>query len=369
MVFCSLVAYDPDDPRRDWAERCLEKLLKQMDSDDAFLKVEALGRRWEDCLPYKVKTVQAALEITEDFACLVDTDILFRSGWVKALKEFMQPYDPKEPIVAAFPEWTADGSYDFNDETTICQHIEWGGLPIQQPRFYLNAGIVVISVGAKDFVKDWLEWTLKANGLHEQSALCYLLHQRDDVKVVFLPEILHYIPPFLPEFEAVIPENVLAVHAIGSVRNWLWEQLAEGRFEVIGPRVATGDKWRSKKQYDKAMEAYQEAIAVGENLSRAYLGIGACYMALGQIEEAIAAFQQALSFRPNYPEALRQLGDCYELREEYMMAFDCYCQALKLDPKSLGNKVKIGNLLRKLLREAPKSRRGRDVKVLGSWVV
>ncbi len=89
MVFCSLVAYDPDDPRRDWAERCLEKLLKQMDSDDAFLKVEALGRRWEDCLPYKVKTVQAALEITEDFACLVDTDILFRSGWVKALKEFM----------------------------------------------------------------------------------------------------------------------------------------------------------------------------------------------------------------------------------------------------------------------------------------
>ncbi|MFN4179817.1 MAG: hypothetical protein ACK4I8_05855, partial [Armatimonadota bacterium] len=58
--------------------------------------------------------------------CLVDTDILFRDGWVKALKEFLKPYDPKEPVVAAFPEWTADGSYDFNDETTIYQHIEWG---------------------------------------------------------------------------------------------------------------------------------------------------------------------------------------------------------------------------------------------------
>lgn len=369
MVFCSLMAYDPDDPRRDWSNKCLERLLRQMDNRDVFLKVEALERKWEDCLLCKVKAIQSALEMTDDFVCLVDTDILFRDGWIKTLKEFMKPYDPNEPVIAAFPEWTADGSYDFNDETTIHCLITWGGLPILQPRFYLNAGVVVVSVGAKEFVKDWLNWTLKANGLHEQNALCYLLHQRSDVRVVFLPEALHHIPPFLPDFEAVVPESVLAVHAIGSARNWLWERLAEGRFEIVGQKVAVGDKLRSKRQYKEALKAYYEAVAAGENLPRAYLGIGACYMALGQIDDAIAAYQQALSLRPNYSEAFRQLGECYELQGNYTTAFEFYQKALRLEPDNIGGKVKIGSLLKKLLRATGTSQKSKGVKVFRSWFV
>jgi len=368
MVFCSLLAYDLHDPRRNWSNRCLENLQCQLNNYDIFLKFELLERRWEECLIYKVKAIQTALEIKEDFVCLVDTDILFRNGWVKALKEFLQPYDPKEPIVAALPEWTADETYDFNDETVIYRLIDWGGLPILQPRFYLNAGIVVLSIGAKSFVKDWLEWTLKANGLHEQSAICYILHQREDINVIFLPDSLHYIPPFLPDFEVVIPAKALAIHAIGSVRNWMWERLVEGEFEVVGSKIVEADKWRAKRRYERAISTYQEAIAVGENLARAYLGIGACYLALRQFERAITAYHQALSLRPNYPEALRQLGECFELQGNYTAAFDCYRQVMRLEPKNW-NKAKIGSLLRRLIRETPDMQRGRGAKVLDSWFV
>lgn len=352
MIFCSLVAYNPDDPRREWSERCLATLLKQLETDDGLLKAETPRRSWEDCLACKVRLACSALEFADDFVCLVDTDILFRDGWVKALKGFLSFCSPKEPIVAALPEWTADGTYDFNEEWVIQQQIEWGGLPIKQPRFYLNAGIVVISVGAKEFVRDWMAWTLKASALHEQTALCYLLHQRgEQVKVIFLPETLHYIHPFLPDFEAVIPYHVLAVHAIGSLRAWLWRQLVEGRFEIVGQKVAIADRWRAKKRYGEALVAYREAIEGGEDLSRAYLGIGACHLAIGQIDEAIAAYRQALRLRPDYPEALRQLGECYERQGNYIQAFDCYRRAWRAEPSNEGNKVKIGALLRRLLRE------------------
>ncbi|MFA0751944.1 MAG: hypothetical protein SLRJCFUN_002347 [Candidatus Fervidibacter sp.] len=197
MIFCSFVAYNPDDHRREWAERCLATLSKQLETDDVLFRAETSGRSWEDCLACKVRLACSALEFADDFVCLVDTDILFRDGWVKALKEFLSPYPPGKPIIAALPEWTADGTYDFNEEWVIRQQIEWGGLPINQPRFYLNAGIIVVSVGAKEFVRDWMAWTLKASALHEQTALCYLLHQRgEQVKVIFLPETLALYPPF-----------------------------------------------------------------------------------------------------------------------------------------------------------------------------
>ncbi len=214
----------------------------------------------------------------------------------------------------------------------------------------------MVSVGARELVKEWLGWTLKANALHEQTALCYLLHQQNEqVKVIFLPETLHYIHPFLPDFQAIVPCDVLAVHAIGSIRTWLWKQLAEGQFKVVGPKVAEGDKRRAKKRYDEALVAYQEAIEMGEDLPHAYLGVGACYLAMGRIDEAIAAYRQALSLRPDYPEALRQLGECYERQGNYTQAFDFYRRAWRAEPGNEGNKVKIGALLRRLLRETKRS--------------
>ncbi len=350
MVFCSVLAYDLKDPRRELANRCLGSLFQQMTNDDAFLKIEAIGHDWEDCLISKVKIVQAALKIASDFACLVDTDIFFMKGWISALKEFLKSFSSIEPIVAALPEWTDDGTYNFNDKSVITQLIDWGGLPVQQPRFYLNAGIVIVSVGAKGFVKEWMEWTLRAKGLHEQSALCYLLHHKSEVKVVFLPERLHYIPPLLPDLEVTIPSWALAVHALSSVRSWLWERLANGEFEIVSPEVAEGDRLRAKRRFEEALSYYHKALVSGQSLPQAYKGIGATYFSMGQIEEAITACQQALSLKPDYPEALYLLGDCYKEQENYEMAFECYRRALRLNPRDIRGKAKIATLLRHLLR-------------------
>ncbi|MFA0751943.1 MAG: hypothetical protein SLRJCFUN_002346 [Candidatus Fervidibacter sp.] len=143
----------------------------------------------------------------------------------------------------------------------------------------------------------------------------------------------------------------MAVHALGSLRTWLWKQLAEGQLEIVGLKVAIADKWRSKKRCEEALVAYQEAIECGEDLPRAYLGIGACHLAMGKIEEAMTAYRRALHLRPDYPEALRQFGECYERKGNYTHAFDCYRRARKIEPSNEGNKVKIGALLRRLLKE------------------
>ena len=72
MIFCSFVAYNHDDHRREWSERCLATLSKQLETDDVLLKAETLGRSWEDCLACKVRLACSALEFADDFVCLAE---------------------------------------------------------------------------------------------------------------------------------------------------------------------------------------------------------------------------------------------------------------------------------------------------------
>ena len=50
--------------------------------------------------------------------------------------------------------------------------------------------------------------------------------------------------------------------------------------------LSKGDKYAGNEEYDKALEAYQEALEINEKSVRAYRGAAGCYRMKGQIEEA-----------------------------------------------------------------------------------
>ncbi|NJN87979.1 MAG: DUF563 domain-containing protein [Leptolyngbyaceae cyanobacterium SL_7_1] len=76
-----------------------------------------------------------------------------------------------------------------------------------------------------------------------------------------------------------------------------------------------GDRWVELAEQlgqiqplNRAIEAYQQALALDPNSYRAWLGLGHCCSKLDRWQDSIAAYQQALAVNPNAVEAHYYLG-------------------------------------------------------------
>ena len=91
------------------------------------------------------------------------------------------------------------------------------------------------------------------------------------------------------------------------------------------------DSLRQAGNYQRALAAYDQAIASKSNVPEAHWG--RCYSLnkLGRSTEAIAACDAALTLNPNYPEALWSKGSILE-QQQPLEALKLYEQALSLKP-------------------------------------
>jgi len=85
-------------------------------------------------------------------------------------------------------------------------------------------------------------------------------------------------------------------------------------------------------QYEEAMAAYQQAIALDPNYALPHNGLGLAYHAQGQYEEAMAAYQQAIALDLNDAYTHHGLGNVYVNQGQYEQAIAAYHQAIALDP-------------------------------------
>ncbi|UBF29163.1 tetratricopeptide repeat protein [Kovacikia minuta CCNUW1] len=92
------------------------------------------------------------------------------------------------------------------------------------------------------------------------------------------------------------------------------------------------DQLRQAKRYQKAVVAYDQAIASQSNDASAYWG--RCYSlnALKQPDAALAACDKAISLQPNYPEALWSKGFALDQQKRHQEALALYDKAIALKP-------------------------------------
>ncbi len=76
------------------------------------------------------------------------------------------------------------------------------------------------------------------------------------------------------------------------------------------------------KEYDRAINYFQQVISIKQDWPETYNNLGACFWEQGKIEQAIAAYKQALAVKPDYLDAydnlalaLEKQGKRLELRE------------------------------------------------------
>lgn len=106
------------------------------------------------------------------------------------------------------------------------------------------------------------------------------------------------------------------------------------------------------KQYDKALEIYDQAIALKSDFAEAYAGRCETLNQLNRPEDAMVSCSDALAYKPDYPEALWSQGNARLLQNRPYDALKLYESVTEKKPGFALGWVKRGVALQKLGRSA-----------------
>lgn len=93
-----------------------------------------------------------------------------------------------------------------------------------------------------------------------------------------------------------------------------------------------GKLYFQQKNYDAAIEAYNQALAIKSEYLPALIGLGNVQKSSRQYTQALNSYEQALEINRRYHEAWYGKGSVAELQGEYQSAQEYYQKATKLKP-------------------------------------
>jgi len=96
----------------------------------------------------------------------------------------------------------------------------------------------------------------------------------------------------------------------------------------------SGLEYLNKKDYNRAITEFTQAIRLNANYAEAFNNRGNAYSAKFDYDLAIADFTQAIRLEPNNAEAYSNRGEAYSGKEDYVRAISDLDQAIKLDPNN-----------------------------------
>ena len=88
---------------------------------------------------------------------------------------------------------------------------------------------------------------------------------------------------------------------------------------------------KADKQWKKAANAFEEAIANNPLLHQAHSSLGYAYRKLGRYEDSLGAYDRALELAPGYVEAIEYRAEAYLGLDRLEAAKDAYLELFRLD--------------------------------------
>lgn len=121
----------------------------------------------------------------------------------------------------------------------------------------------------------------------------------------------------------------------------------------VEPALArkAADAWRDKgkkhfqaNQFRIAANAYEKACEMYDSDPRAFAGLGASRLALGETSSAIEAYQRATKLAPEHAGHWTQLGTAFQKMGHFDKATTAYEKALSLQPRNKSIKARLAAL-------------------------
>jgi tetratricopeptide (TPR) repeat protein len=108
--------------------------------------------------------------------------------------------------------------------------------------------------------------------------------------------------------------------------------------ESANPKIAKalckrGDTWQEKKEYNKAIVDYDQALRLDPNFAVAFNNRGNAWLAKGEHDKAIVDYSEAIRVDPSYALAFYNRGLAWQNKKEYDKAIVDYSEAIHFNPK------------------------------------
>lgn len=143
---------------------------------------------------------------------------------------------------------------------------------------------------------------------------------------------------------------------------------------LLDTHRALGVIWESTGNYEQAMESYQAALRLNNNLSVLHLKVGDMHMAPpADIDAAIDAYLRASTLAPTDTIPLRRIVGAYAQIGQYARASQYAADALRLEPSNpylhglLGQMYRRNNQLERAIEELALAIHGGSLP--GAWTI
>lgn len=115
-----------------------------------------------------------------------------------------------------------------------------------------------------------------------------------------------------------------------------------------------GLAYLSNKEYEKAFNAFKQAIKIKPDFTSATLNLATFYVMKKNYSSAIDIFNKLLEKTPNDVRALINLGNIYFQQKKFKDAKDVYIKIVKIDPKNISsrNRLALLNLIERNFKKA-----------------
>ncbi|HYP26376.1 MAG TPA: tetratricopeptide repeat protein [Blastocatellia bacterium] len=123
-----------------------------------------------------------------------------------------------------------------------------------------------------------------------------------------------------------------------------WGQAADPDKPVDAEQIhRTGVSYYESGEFEKAIEAYRQAIRLRPDSQESYYHLGMAYSSLGRYKEAVEAYNNAIRIKPDYAAAYYNLGHAHSNLNQYGRAIKVFKQALQHDPDNVEIYLALGD--------------------------
>ena len=105
----------------------------------------------------------------------------------------------------------------------------------------------------------------------------------------------------------------------------------------------TGVSYYESGEFEKAIEAYKQAIKLRPDSQESYYHLGMAYSSMGRYKEAIEAYNNAIRIKPDYAAAYYNLGHAHSNLNQYDKAIRVFRQAIQYDPNNVEIYLALGD--------------------------
>src|SRR6266478_9010569 len=119
------------------------------------------------------------------------------------------------------------------------------------------------------------------------------------------------------------------------VINYCTQAIESGQLSGKGLGFAfysRGNAYYEKRNYDRAIQNYDEVIRLNPNHAKAFSNRGIAYGRKGDYDRAIENYNEAIRLNPNHANALYNRGNAYKHNKDYDRAVLDYDKVIRLNP-------------------------------------